>query len=41
MAELWAAVKGRVGEVRGGHKGGRVLQTVSVKDHPGFGLMDC
>ena len=27
--ELWEAVKGRVGEVSRGHKGGRVLQTVS------------
>lgn len=27
---LWAAVKGRVGEVSRGHKGGRILQTVSV-----------
>jgi pumilio family protein 6 len=29
VKELWEAVKGRVGEVSRGHKGGRVLQTVS------------
>lgn len=29
VAQLWSAVKGRVGEVKGGHKGGRILQTVS------------
>ena len=29
VRELWEAVKGRVGEVSRGHKGGRVLQTVS------------
>jgi hypothetical protein len=28
VAELWDSVKGRVGEVSRGHKGGRVLQTV-------------
>lgn len=28
VSELWDAVKGRVGEVSRGHKGGRVLQTV-------------
>ncbi|WWD15825.1 hypothetical protein CI109_100249 [Kwoniella shandongensis] len=28
ISELWAAVKGRVGEVSRGHKGGRVLQTI-------------
>jgi pumilio family protein 6 len=28
IEELWAAVKGRVGEISKGHKGGRVLQTV-------------
>lgn len=28
VAELWDAVKGRVGQVSRGHKGGRVLQTV-------------
>jgi len=28
VAELWESVKGRVGEVSRGHKGGRVLQTV-------------
>lgn len=30
IAELWGAVKGRVGEVSRGHKGGRVLQTVRL-----------
>ena len=30
VKELWDAVKGRVGEVSRGHKGGRVLQTVSI-----------
>lgn len=35
VAELWEAVKGRVGEVSRGHKGGRVLQTVGC---PCFGL---
>lgn len=29
IKQLWEAVKGRVGEVARGHKGGRVLQTVS------------
>ncbi|TYJ56605.1 hypothetical protein B9479_002697 [Cryptococcus floricola] len=28
IVELWEAVKGRVGEVSRGHKGGRVLQTI-------------
>ncbi|OCF39876.1 pumilio domain-containing protein [Kwoniella heveanensis CBS 569] len=28
ISELWSAVKGRVGEVSRGHKGGRVLQTI-------------
>lgn len=30
VKELWEAVKGRVGEVSRGHKGGRVLQTVCL-----------
>lgn len=30
IKQLWEAVKGRVGEVARGHKGGRVLQTVSL-----------
>lgn len=29
IADLWGAVKGRVGEISKGHKGGRILQTVS------------
>lgn len=29
IKELWQAVKGRVAEISRGHKGGRVLQTVS------------
>jgi pumilio family protein 6 len=28
VKELWAAAKGRVGEISRGHKGGRILQTV-------------
>lgn len=28
IQELWAAAKGRVGEISRGHKGGRILQTV-------------
>jgi pumilio family protein 6 len=30
IKQLWEAVKGRVGEVARGHKGGRVLQTVRL-----------
>lgn len=29
VKELWDSAKGRVGEISRGHKGGRVLQTVS------------
>ena len=35
IAKLWEATKGRVAEVSRGHKGGRVLQTVSSS--PGHG----
>lgn len=36
VKELWESVKGRVGEVSRGHKGGRVLQTVSDSIMPPF-----
>jgi pumilio family protein 6 len=39
--ELWSAVKGRVGEISKGHKGGRILQTVGgifcgCQEHAGY-----
>lgn len=36
VRELYEAVKGRIGEVSRGHKGGRVLQTVSASRPKGF-----